>query len=409
MRCAIFLLLSLVFQHSLCAITPFQPYKAVVIAPIVDAVGGPLADIFKYEEIERQYDEFPSAPDKGYYSCLRIHQLKYNEVVTVKSAPYGRAEVECEVSNLFYLDRRGKKRRNFSLLKKHLMPLSELEKKIDSSTIPQPIDMKKTAAEYNAAILTLVMPWLDEKTKTWYSAGTRFVRCPENDTVASYAFYLTDYANFSTYKGYVPKKKAIVAYPKTAEKMRALFLKILKSWANSVQGFIPYVFGGTSFTTRYKRDEFSLVFGRRAGRRVSYWQRYPNNEMPAAGFDCSGMLLTAAQIAGIPYFLKNTWTLTEDCGRPLKKNDKLEQGDLIWYFGHVMVVSDIKKNMLIEAVGYEAGYGKMHELPVSRVFTGIKTYAELVQAYHTKRSLKRLNSKGEPYRSIKRLKILKLL
>ena len=34
----------------------------------------------------------------------------------------------------------------------------------------------------------------------------------------------------------------------------------------------------------------------------------------------------------------------------LKKGEALEEGDLIWYSGHVMIVSDIKKNRLIEAL-----------------------------------------------------------
>ena len=400
---------SLFMQSVLYANVLFQPHQAVVIIPVADAAGTALSDAFKKGPIESHYTEFPFAPDKGYYACLRMHQLKFNEVVTIRSPLKNAQEVECEVSNLFYLDRRRKKRKKFWTLKKNIMMLSDLEKKIDLAHIPTPIDMQKPVSNYNRNILTLVMPWYDSKKEEWYSAGTRFVRCPEKDTATSYAFYFIDYAVGSSEVRTTSKKTAIISYPSTPAAMRALFLKILKSWTRSPQGFIAYVYGGTSFTNRYKRDEFSLIFTKRAGRKVSFWQRYPDNATPFTGFDCSGMLLTAAQIAGMPYYLKNTHTLMEDCGRPLEKNDKLEPGDLIWYTGHVMVVSDVAKNKIIEAVGYEAGYGKVQELALPAVFEDIRNYDQLINAYHKKSSLKRLNNKGEPYRAVAKIKLLRLI
>ncbi len=142
-------------------------------------------------------------------------------------------------------------------------------------------------------------------------------------------------------------------------------------------------------------------------RRVSFWQR-PTDEYPASGADCSGMLLTAAQSAGISYFSKNTKALVHDHGKLLKKGEKIEKGDLIYYFGHVMVVSDLEKSLLIEAIGYEAGYGKVQEISLAQAFSHIKTYDDLMQAYRSKRFLKRLNSQGKPYRSVHGVKLFKL-
>ena len=54
--------------------------------------------------------------------------------------------------------------------------------------------------------------------------------------------------------------------------------------------------------------------------------------------------------------------------RLLKKGEALEEGDLIWYNGHVMIVSDIKKNRLLRHAGYESGWGKVHEIALDKVF-----------------------------------------
>ena len=393
----------------LCGASVSLSYEAVVIAPVVDVAGSSLAYEFKNGTVDSHYQELPFAPDKGFLSCLRMHQLKFNEVVTVTSPVKKNAEVQCDVSNLFYLDHRRKKRKSFWILKKHIMPLTEIEKRIDRALIPAPIDMAKKPKEYNRNVLTLVMPWYDKRKQCWYSAGTRFVRCPEKDTAKTYAFYCINYKAGRAELCTASKKTAVVSYPTSPEKMRALFIKILKSWVHSPQGFIAYVFGGTSFINRYKNDDFALIFTKRDGWKVSYWQRYPDDDKPFAGFDCSGMLLTAAQIAGMPYFLKNTYTITQDCGRPLKKTDNLEPGDLIWYSGHVMVVSSLQKNKIIEAVGYESGYGKVQELELERVFKGIQTFDQLLVAYHHGHSLKRLNNKGEPWKSISKIKILRLV
>lgn len=419
--------------------------KAVVITTVADLTGGPIAQEVGLDEIEHIYATFPSAPDKGWHACLRMHQLKYNEVVTIKESQNKKAsinspdypeqdnpEVECEVSNLFYFDKRGKRRSNFWVLKKNLKKLNELENEIDISAIPEPIDQRKKSACYNDNILTLINPWLDRKTKKIYSAGTRFVRCKEKDTGKAYAFCYIDFKSLCRRIGYVSKKSALVHYPKTEKQMRKLFVKILRGWARSYnpfhsltsrqrkKDFIPYVYGGCSHITRCVQDDFSLNYGKRCGRKVSYWQRRctpkelicrdnsRDNFLVQSGLDCSGMLLMAAQIVGMPYFCKNTQTLKDFCSGPLRKSDQLQEGDLIWYPGHVMVVSNIKRGLLIEAVGYEAGHGKVHEIPIHRVFDGIKNYQDLLKNYYLQRGVKRLNEQKKCYKFIRKFRIYKL-
>lgn len=408
-----------------------KPMLGVIIVPIADAVGLSLYHEFGQPDVSCLYEDFAYAPQKGWSGCARMHQFKYNEVVAL--VPYGISkkklsrqyikskertkadkksgggEIECKTTNLFYIDGRGKNADNFWLLKKYIIPLSELDEKIDRAYIPKPIDKDGNANDYNRNVLTLALPWFDLETKSWYSAGTRFIRCPDHDSATMYAVYFVDYCKPSIHIKKIARQSAIVSYPKTDQAMRHLFLKLLKRWARETnEGSIPYVFGGSSFTKRYPHNGFSLQLSERNGRAISYWQRQ-NDEKPSSGFDCSGVLLTAAQSAGIPFFFKNTGALSRCHEKLLKKGDKLQEGDLVWYSGHVLIISDLQKNLLIEAAGYQTGHGKLHEIKVDKVFMGIQSLEHLVKAYHAKKFLRRLNSVGKPFRSIYTLKIFKLL
>ena len=85
-------------------------------------------------------------------------------------------------------------------------------------------------------------------------------------------------------------------------------------------------------------------------KQLTYWDRIGDFEKPLAGFDCSGMILCAAQIAGLPYFFKNTDTLLGNL-KPLRPTEELEAGDLVFYSGHVLVVSDLKEEFTYRSSG----------------------------------------------------------
>src|SRR5262245_12324219 len=59
---------------------------AVVIVPVADVAAFPLSKhIGKAKsDIGKMYQEFSYAPKIGIYSCLRLHQLLFNEIVIVK-------------------------------------------------------------------------------------------------------------------------------------------------------------------------------------------------------------------------------------------------------------------------------------------------------------------------------------
>lgn len=376
---------------------------ALVIAPAADACGVHLSRTCK--GVSAYYNHLPYAPDTGAYSCLRIHQLLYNEVVTiVRELPGG--EVAVEVPNVFYLDKKGRKRHDFWMLKKNLIPLQRLSETVRTA-IPPVIDSTDSRDAYSSDILTLTAPWYDRTTNQIYSVGTRFVRDQEHDTVKSYAVMVVVPRTKKVVRAHVPKKDAIVTYYQSFHRARRVFMSLLRSWAHQSKGFIPYVYGGCSFTRPCLLGGYKKVVSKKCALKASFWERPGCTRVPKSGFDCSNMILRAAQIAGLPYYFKNTHALKKFL-KPLQKGEPLEEGDLVWYSGHVMVVSDLKKNLLIEAIGYDSGFGRLHEISISKAFSGIKTLEQLRNIYFNKKFTYRLKSTGEPWRSIYQITILKL-
>ena len=76
--------------------------------------------------------------------------------------------------------------------------------------------------------------------------------------------------------------------------------------------------------------------------------------------------------------------------------------------GHVMAISDPRKGLIIEARGYPQGYGKVHELPVSRIFKGIKTVEQLYRAIQRGDQITRLDAHGKPADSTEHMRILSM-
>src|SRR3990167_1494271 len=93
--------------------------------------------------------------------------------------------------------------------------------------------------------------------------------------------------------------------------------------------FIPYAWGGCSYTATCTDPHFQLKttsVTKHLPQPQRRWFSYPTyNLKPATGFDCSGVILRAAQIAGLPYFYKNTVTILNNL-KPLTATDELADG-----------------------------------------------------------------------------------
>ncbi len=411
---------------------PTLPYKAVVMVPVCDAVKNPLLSPSRTNFVTH-YTKIPFSPDSPPAFVCRLYQLKKNEQVNVIALTD--KEAYCDTDSFYYYRGSRKSRCTFWIQKKCITPLDLLTSK--NLHVPPATDLASRPELYNKDVLTLTMPWYDGITKATYSVGTRFLRSEKEDTRTHYAVYIVT-KNLIEKISFVPKEVARVDYPRDYEQARIAFLDLLRAWVHgkqeheqekevlkpqrtnlnistkkksskksSAQEIIPYVHGGCSFSGKSPAQGFYLSRRVQNGKKLLYWQRLGEYEAPLDGFDCSNLVLSAAQIVGMPYYFKNTHALLRGL-KDLKKEQSLQEGDLVWYSGHVLVVSDLKKNLLIEASGYENGHGRLHETSVNKVFKDIKDFPALINAYHSRKKVYRLTKTGRCRPEELRIRLLSL-
>ncbi len=141
---------------------------------------------------------------------------------------------------------------------------------------------------------------------------------------------------------------------------------------------------------------------------ITFWKRICKNSIqkPHSGFDCSNLVLRAAQLAGIKYYYKNTATLMMSKIHQVKSGEKINRGDIACYTGHVFVILDPERNIIIEAAGYGVGFGKVQTIPLLKVYKGVNKTQDLL----TSRPIYRLNNLGEVFgKPITDLKIFRFI
>lgn len=378
--------------------------KAVIIVPVADASLQMLQELDRSKPAKELYHAMPLATEPN-YACYRTHQFLLNEIVTIKRVVGD--EVECALETFFYTDDHGVMRNSFWTLKEHVMPLKQWFSRNTFKSLPRPYCQPNYTLCQDENVLSLCWPWYDKYTRQTYSAGTRFVRAQERDTLERYALIIPDFKRWKTHIRYVPKKYAYTSTIKTPEQCRQQFVALLKSWVYKAPGIMGYVWGGISLVDFYAHDTVEHRSGVLFGKKCTYWKRPDRGKRPFTGCECSALILRAAQICAMPYFYRNTATLARYL-RPLCKTEKLEEGDLIWYQGHVQIVSDIQNNKLIESVGYQTGFGKLHEIELLRVFKNVQNYAQLLDAYFKRKQLGRLTCQGKILRIIPPITVFKL-
>lgn len=399
MKLFYYLINTLISLQSLHAVT--FPTKAVTKVPVADLVGSPLQDFFNTREILSHYNNLPSC-GQGAQSCYRIHQLIFNEVVTLVEQRGD--EVLVRIPSLFY-ERENSSQRHDSYwsLKKNFATFDELAHAgISGDYFPDPLDYKNPHEVSKKKIVTLLFPFQDVATNQSFSVGTRFVTNSAKTTKNSYAVFIMDYACKRMKTVFIPVnlcRAEWIAEP--FHKKVHNFITLLKSWAN--KGTIPYVWGGCSFTHYCPSKQFEVV----KKNQQEYYEWPPYKEGPKNGFDCTGLIARAAQISGIPYYFKNSITIMKNL-KELSAQEHLVAGDIIYFAGHVMVVADLKKNTIIEARAYNHGFGKIHEIALAKVFQGVETFAQLEEKFKKKQPLYRLESNGKVAQTIAQFKLLKL-
>lgn len=374
---------------------------ALVINPVIDLIPQKMSSIFNNLNY---YNQIPlSSVAKGdLKSCPRVHQLLFNEIV--KITKIDNEEVVVELPNIYYQTMDcDKKNNSFWTLKKNLIALEDIQiKKLDSNKLPKS-DQNKIA--------TLLFPFEDEITNKTYSAGTKFVYSEIADNEKEFIIYIFDPIAFDFKESKIPKKFCIIKdyiNELTKQKQIANFVNILKKWANLKHGFIPYVWGGSSFCNTSLETKFNCIEQEYEKNKLNYFEFTDYFVNPKTGFDCSGLIVSACQISGIPFHFKNTTTMIKNL-KALTKNQAITEGDIIWIPGHVIIITDIAKNLCVEARGYtNNGYGKVHELKLNQLFKNMNTFDDLKNLFLNKKTAHRLDSKGNIFENITNLKILKL-
>ncbi len=366
-------------------ISCFVEKKGIIIVPVADILSIPLL----YSEIP-----FACRENDQEISCSRVHQLLFNDRVTILKEEGASFLISTKQAVSFYNNKRMPQ--TCWIDKKQVMLLEDLiKRKIHLSHIPaERIDK----IIRNRTVLTLKKPFFEPITGFTFSVGTQFVILKKQKKQNIITLF-----NPKTYiciSQAIPKEYCIEEMYSAKDKQRQ-YVGLIQEWINAQEGFIPYVWGGTSFTS-YTTDEKIVVDN------FSY-RRPGSAESIKTGFDCAGLILRAAQICNLPYFFKNTTTLAYYL-KPLALGEKIEKGDLIFFAGHVQIISDTEKNLIIESAGYKSGYGKVHQKKVGELFKNKPTLASLVSAYHAQEKLERLYKDGRvevvPYFKILRFSSL---
>lgn len=340
---------------------------AIVTVPVADALGAPVTNPLQVAHLyhTKLYAYGPKTPH-----IFRIHQILYNEPVTIIKKYKNQHLIS--VKNSVFFDHLGKKNNLMWVASTSVTPLSEIEADFYYA-IP-------TTTERPTGVL--VNPIIDQETSTIYSAGTTCVCADSPNTI-----FLYNHPTRTVKTVLVPSKNfRINVTHESLEHKKKLFVTLAREWAApTTAGYIPYVWGGCSYTQRVSGDFINIPDG-------YHWNTI-HKEPVCGGCDCAGLVLRLAHTAGIPYICKNSATV-QKLLKKITQYPDIQEGDLLWLPGHVMIISNLQDNTLVEARHYTQGYGRVHEIHVSEAFEGIKTFQDLMQAQNSTRLVQRRHCDG---------------
>ena len=386
----------------LCAI------DAVFIKPVSQLCSEKLS-VYKPDNLVDAYNNQPLSGYDTKFDCMRTAQALFNEWCTVIKWDKETHEVAVQLPH-FLLDKDGTLvPAIFWTLDTNLLLFDDEQKKSDTSAFPDRVDYKDATSlrRCNTIILTKPLPEcsLDTYDNPSFSAGTRFVRVPENDNEFFFAVKIFDAEKHAIIEFYIPKD---VAWPCDAftndKERRAEFLSLVRKWVLQ-HDIVPYVWGGSSYMGRIVDKGFEKKDGSFGDQKITYWARPNYNGQ--YGFDCSGLVARVAQICGINYWFKTTQTAFAH-GKEVADFDALQNGDLLVWAGHIVVVSDKDKGLLIESVGYGAGYGKLQEIELKKRLN-MDSYRDVFAKKKKQTELEVLYRSGLIAKKISHFKVISLI
>ncbi len=267
----------------------------------------------------------------------------------------------------------------------------------------QAIALTTQAPLKKAEKVFLIRPYFVPELGTTLSAGTGFAVV--NTTANQYIVTSVHPETLKNTTCTLSKQVCCKPY-KNSQKKRTAFVQLVRFWAQQAPDKIPYVLGGSSILQTAPPTDFTLhSFG------LSHFsiKAYHRTALtyPYTGLDCAHLVFLAARMTGVAITTTNTLGQNKEC-KLFTKNDTLEAGDLVFWKGHVIVITDPQAGLLAEARGYGAGYGIVHEIPLQEQFQGIRTGNDLVTAFFNKTPITRLNKQQEVEQIITDLRIYKL-
>jgi len=346
------------------------PYTGMICVPVADLLGQPMHELYPHGKVKKMYDSIPvcGASTHAWQGCPRLHQALLHELVDVIEE---RDQELCiKVHNIFYITPNTQKHtQTFWTLKSNIVKYDTIQNK----------------PPHNAALATCTHPTHIRHLNITVSAGTRYALAKQLEYADTLSVYLYNAKKNSFDIVDVPRTHSINTLPAHPHERIRLFVRTVRAWANQETGIIPYVLGGCSFKALCPDGAYTIE---------NLFYTYPTfHQTIKTGLDCSGLISRAAQLCGIPYFCKNSITAAKTL-TTLKKNTMPQPGDLLWFPGHLIIIADLDRHTIVEARGYEHGYGKVHEIPLCEQFDGIHTYADLLYAYHHHIPLKRRDKSG---------------
>jgi hypothetical protein len=381
-----------------------EPYRAFCKTTVADIVNVPFEnETSSYDQIKSNYDNLPASwgPSKiDILACPRIHQLLLHEIVTVLEETSYEALVE--IGSLFLArDEQTIQPLQGWMLKEYLCVLEDDYVPF----LPQPIDWQSGMINNNERVIALISPFIDQDNKP-YSAATRFVlQSQSNDMFHAIAFD-EQFNNFKEIS--IPQE--ICAYQPLLAKYdkRMLFCTLIGLWSEIPNLKIPLVWGGASIGSVYDDNDFYSSERTVNGQKLHVWERpkYGNNRL--MGLDASNLVSRVAQLVGIPYFSKNSFTASLILDE-LGSNEYPLEGDLIWMEGSLLIITSIEQNSIVTTMSYSSGYGTLLKLPLAAVFKNIHTIDDLLTARAMNEPLTVLNRDGSTARIVEEFKILKLM
>ncbi len=371
--------------------------QGVILKPCIDLVGQPL------KASGLSYNNLPHAGGRKrpFDACPRMHQLLYNEIVEI--IKQDQDELHIRVPNIFYITAQHKTpQSSFWTHKDNIVLLDTLDDKVKAH-IPVPIDYKKPNQNL-AHTITLAHPWQSKACACTFSVGTRFICKPIKKGAQKVVAYAAHPHTQQLVTMAIPIAHCIIHNENNPDQIHSRYTKLLKEWAQT-PGTIAYVWGGSSLVLSNHTDHYKETAVTVREKQSSIYEYINTAEQYKTGFDCSGLIMRAAQTAGLPYYFRNTTTLATYL-KPVAQAQDLKEGDLIWIPWHVMAIGDLKENTIIEARHYNHGYGKLHEIQINKVFKDIDTFTDLFNAIAQDKPLHRLNRQGESIEIIRQAKIL---